>query len=727
MSWLGQAALWCALAAAAAAVAVSIVTTVTGRERGKKVLCWLAWVSFVSVSVASGVLVAALLTDDFRLAYVARHSYRMLAPAYKVAAWWSGQEGSLLFWLWLLSGYTALLAKPRRDEMGHLLAPALGIMAGVQIFFGLLLLLVAHPFQTLATPPADGRGLNPLLQSYWMISHPVLLYLGYVGMTVPFAIAMAALLVERKGNDWIRLTRRWTLSAWLFLSLGIMVGARWAYEELGWGGYWAWDPVENASFMPWLTSTAFMHSVMIQERRGMLKKWNVLLVLLTFFLTIYGTFVTRSGILSSVHTFVESDIGPWFVVFLGIILSGGLYVMVERRHLLRDDKPVESYASREFGFLVNNLIFLGLAFAIFWGTVFPLAARLFGVEVTVAAPYFNRITVPLFVALIFLMGIGPLLAWRQSSWQTIRRNLLLPVGNALLFGLLAWASGIRSWGFLLTLAGAALVVSAVTLELVQAVMARLRFTGDRWWSVVPGLVARNPRRWGGYLVHVAVVIIAVGIAGHQYYHTEQLASFRVGDTLRAGPYQLVFEGLEEGQRDGVPYVAGRMLVREGSQNLGYLLPMKLYYPGFAETQGPRTEVAIHSTLAGDLYVVLAGWDDFGTTVGFQVFWNPMIGWLWWGGLLLLAGTLVCLWPRPQRAALVIDQVYANLQELEYDRAMDKVSWEDYQRLKAELIQQAARLHGEEAAAREALARELAALRAVRAGARPAAGGDNHGG
>src|SRR5690625_1016743 len=371
-----------------------------------------------------GVLLYALLTDDFRFVYVVQNSYRLQPVAYKVAAIWSGQQGSLLFWTWLQSGYAAILARQKPERMGSLQAPALGIMLVSVGFFGMLTGFVASPFEQLQFPPAVGRGLNPLLQSFWMVSHPVMLYLGYVGLSVPFAVVMGALLVGRRGNEWIRLTRYWTVLAWLFLSMGIILGSRWAYEELGWGGYWAWDPVENASFMPWLTATAFLHSVMIQERRGMLKRWNVGLIAATFFLSIFGTFITRSGILASVHTFVESEIGAWFIGFLGLIAAGTLYLMIRRSDLLQEDRFVESYASSVFGFVLNNLILVGLTFAVFWGTVLPMAAMLFCVEVTVSAPYFNRITAPLFLGLIVLMGIVPLLAWRRSTWKAVGRQVV---------------------------------------------------------------------------------------------------------------------------------------------------------------------------------------------------------------------------------------------------------------------------------------------------------------
>lgn len=663
---------------------------------------------FGLVTAGVAVLLYALLTDDFSFRYVFSHSYRLQPTAYKIAALWSGQEGSLLFWTWLQSGYAALIARQKPERLGSLQPPALGIMLASVAFFGGLTAFVASPFGQLAAPPADGRGLNPLLQSFWMISHPVMLYLGFVGFSVPFAIAFASLIVRRKGHDWIRLTRRWTMTAWLALSLGMVLGSRWAYEELGWGGYWAWDPVENASLMPWLTATAFLHSVMIQERRGMLKRWNMALVALTFFLSVFGTFITRSGILSSVHTFVESDIGPLFLGFLGLIAAGSLYLIIDRRDLLQDERFVESYASREFGFVLNNLILVGLSFAVFWGTVFPLVSRLFGVEVTVAAPYFNRITAPLFLVLIILMGIVPLLGWRRSTWKAVGTQVMIPVALAVLSCAFLYAGGVRAPGFLLAVAGAVIVVAAIALEITQSVAARLRFTNDSPLMVLPRLLARNPRRYGGYVVHIAIVIIAVGIAGYSHYHQEALRGLEVGQQTSIGPYTIVFEGLEEGEARGVPHTAARVLVRRDGQDVGYLLPKRLYYPGWVDMQGPSTEVAIHSTAAGDLYVVLAGWDEFGTVVGFQLFWNPMMGWLWFGGLLLMGGTMFALWPRPERAPAPAERVFEALRELEYDRALGRIPEEEYSRVRAALMQQAAKLSDAETAARGALERELAA-------------------
>jgi len=713
MALLGQGLLVTAFVLALAGVGVSVWATRSGATAAARWTSRITWAVFGCVSAASAVLLYALLSDDFSFRYVFAHSYRLQPTAFKVAALWSGQEGSLLFWTWLQTLYASLLAYRSRERLGNVLPPALGILMGVTAFFAGLTAFVATPFERMAVAPADGRGLNPLLQSFWMISHPVALYMGFVGFSVPFAVAMASLIVRRTGHEWIKQTRRWTMIAWLSLSVGMVLGSRWAYEELGWGGYWAWDPVENASLMPWLTATAFLHSVMVQERRGMLKKWNVALVALTFFLAVFGTFITRSGILASVHTFVESDIGPLFLGFLGLIAAFSLYVIAGRRELLKDEKYVESYASREFGFVLNNLIFVGLAFAVFWGTVFPLVSRFFGVEVTVAAPYFNRITAPLFLVLIILMGVVPLLGWRASNWKAVGSQVMAPVGLAIAACLVLYAGGIRELGFLLAVAGAVIVVASVGVDVTQALAARLKFTDDPPLLALPRLLARNPRRYGGYIVHIGIVIIAVGIAGYSHYHQEALRGLEVGQSASVGPYTVTFEGLEEGVERGVPFTAARLLVQRDGRAIGYLTPKRLYYPGWVEMQGPSTEVAIYSTPAGDLYVVLAGWDEFGTVVGFQLFWNPMMSWLWVGGLVLMAGTLFALWPRPERAPAPAERVFEALRELEYDRALGRIPEAEYARLRAALLQQAAQLSDAERAARAALERELTAEMSAR--------------
>lgn len=707
MARVGQGVLWAAIVVCVAAV-VAFVLAVLRRDtvwarRGRAAI--LAF--FALTTVASGLLVWALLTDQFGLLYVAQQSSRDMPWAYKIAAWWSGQEGSLLFWLWLLSMYTAVVARHRHTMANPLWPGALAILSAINLFFVVLVSFAAPPFVELNPAPADGRGMNPLLQSFWMVSHPVALYLGFIGFSVPFAFAMSALWVRQPGDTWILLTKRWSLAGWLFLSLGMLLGARWAYEELGWGGYWGWDPVENASLVPWLTATAYIHSVIITERRGMLKRWTAVLVLLTFFLTIFGTFMTRSGILVSVHAFVESEIGTYFILFMGLVLAGGFYLISSRRDMLRDERHIESYASKEFSFLLNNLLFLGLAFAVFWGTVFPLLSRLFGTEVTVGAPFFTRITGPMFLAIVLLMGIGPVLSWRRANWNDARFNILVSAATGLAIAALVAAAGFREVGVVFSVAGCVFVTTTILLEIVKGVWARLRFTDDPPLLVLPRLFNRNPRRYGGYIVHFGVVLIVLGIAVHQHYFVETLPrGLTVGETVVVGPYTVTFEGLEEEARGNVPVVFANLLVRYDGQALGYLRPAKVFHPGFAEMQGPETEVAIHSTWWGDLYAILGNWDEYGSTVGFQFFWNPMVGWIWTGGLIMVFGTVFSLWPRRQRITVAVRRALEALQELEYDFAMQKVGRREYEELKAELLAAAGRIVSDEEIIRSALEREL---------------------
>lgn len=706
MATLGHMLTIAALVLSLAAVVIFVLAVRQREVRWARLGRWAVLAVFACTTAAAAILLRALLTDDFSFAYVVQQSNIDLATIYKISAWWSGQQGSLLFWLWILTTFIAVIARSERNMANPLWPAALGILATIAAFFAALVVFLASPFEALSSPPPDGRGLQPLLQSYWMISHPVALYLGFVGFSVPFAFAMGALITRQPGDEWILITKRWSLVAWLFLSLGMLLGARWAYEELGWGGYWGWDPVENASMIPWLTATAYIHSVIITERRGMLRRWTVLLVLLTFLLTIFGTFLTRSGILASVHSFVESDIGTWFIVFLGLMLGGGLYLMTSRREMLQDERLIQSYASKEFSFLLNNLLFIGLAFAVFWGTVYPLVSRLFGVEITVGAPYFDRITAPMFIGIVLLMGIGPMLAWRRATWANVRSNLLIPLINGVIVVLLLLFIGVREFGILVAFGSGVFVATTILLEILKGVWARLRFTDDSPWLVLPRLFNRNPRRYGGYIVHLGVVLIVLGIAGHQYYHTETLRSMNVGAREQVGPYTVVFEGLERGERQGVPYTAANLLVLKDGRTLGYLRPMKLEYPGFFEMQGAQTEVAIYSTWMGDLYAVLAGWTPYGSLVGFQFFWNPFVGWIWAGGVVLLAGAVFAAWPRRQRSPAPSRRALEALRELEYDFAMQKVARREYEELRAELMAAAGQAVDEEELIRSAVEREL---------------------
>ena len=662
---------------------------------------------WVLITGALGLLLWGLVSGQFALRYVAAHTSLDLSPFYRVTALWSGQEGSLLFWLWILASYTALVARRTPWEARHLLVPAVFTLTFITGFFALLVSRVAPPFVVLEPAPANGLGLNPLLQNPWMALHPVFLYLGYVGLAVPFAFGIASLVTGDGGEVWVRTVRRWSLLGWLFLSVGILFGARWAYEELGWGGYWGWDPVENASFLPWLTATAFLHSIIMQEKRGLLKRWNQVLIQATFALTILGTFITRSGILTSVHAFVESDIGPYFLVFLAVTVALGLGLLLFRWEELKDERAILSYASKEASFLFNNLVFLAAAFAVFWGTLFPLISSLFGLQVTVGPPYFNRVTGPLFAAILLLMGLAPLLSWGRLTTTVVRRNLPIPVAVGVGAGALLVVLGVRELGVVVAWALALLVGAAVVVEVVRGVQVRLE-RGEPMGRALLRVLRANPRRYGGYLVHLAVVLMAVGVVSSQAYQTRHIFSLEVGQTAAVGPYHLQFRGLEEHWDGPVRRVTANLLVREGDRTLGLIRPEKRYFPGFAEREGPTTETAIYSRPGGDLYVALSGWDDFGAAVGFIAYYTPLVSYIWAGGVLLVAGTLFALWPRRREAAREA-RILAELAEVEREYQAGRLPRREYLAWRARLVAQARAALGEEA---QALARAEAELRSL---------------
>ncbi|QBS36830.1 heme lyase CcmF/NrfE family subunit [Thermaerobacter sp. FW80] len=675
---------------------------------------WLAAALFGAVTVAVAILVHALFTDDFSFRYVASQSSRYMPIPYKISALWSGQEGSLLFWLWLLSGYTAAVAFTARQAVPTLLPYALGTLGGVAAFFALQVAVVASPFAVLPDPPSDGRGMNPLLQNPWMVSHPLTLYLGYVGMAVPFAFAVAALWTRNAGDAWIRVTRRWTLLAWLFLSIGILIGARWAYTELGWGGVWAWDPVENAALMPWLLATAFIHSSLVQEKRGMLKRWNVGLAVFIFLLTIFGTFITRSGILSSVHAFITSPTSPWFLGFLGLVLAVTAYLLIDRAPLLADERRPESAFSKETGFLLNNLLLAGLTFAVFWGTILPLVTPLFGVQVSVGPPFFNWVGVPLFFAMMVLMGVAPVLAWRRASWPRVRQMLALPTLGALALAVALFALGLREAPIVAGFAIAFFVATATLADVAAAYAARVAATGDRSLRGFWQMLNRNPRRYGGYVVHLGVVLVMIGLTGMYGYQQVQAVGLAPGESYTMGGFTITYHGLGERISEGVPAVYADLTVSRDGQVVGRLQPERRFYPAFAETMGATPEVAMLTSWSRDLYVVLGGWE--GETAGFEFYLNPMVAWVWVGGYLLVAGTLFSLWPRPAMAS-VRARVMAELAELEYDYRVGKIGAADYARLRQGLVAAAtAALSGWSEAERR-VAAEIDALAQAGAGPR----------
>jgi cytochrome c-type biogenesis protein CcmF len=608
--------------------------------------------SFIAVTAAAFALVWAAFTNDFSVAYILHHSNRALPTSYKFAALWSGQEGSLLLWAWLLTGYGFLLRLRHKVDV-KLTAYASTILAGIQVFFLLLLNFAAPPFSLVSgTIPQDGFGLNPLLQYPEMVIHPPMLYLGYVGFSVPFAFALGALMMRYPGEKWIHITRRWTMVTWLFLTCGIFLGAHWAYSVLGWGGYWGWDPVENASLMPWLTGTAFLHSVMMQEKRGMMKHWNVWLIFSTFALSILGTLLTRSGLVSSVHAFAQSSIGSWFWAFLVIVLAVCLFTYVLQRDHLKSEHKLESLVSRESSFLFNNLVLLAACFTILWGTLFPVISEYVqGNKVTVGPPFYNRVAVPIGLFLLFLTGIGPLLAWRSSSFKSIRKNFILPVVAAFVTAIVLIATGMRPWqdsGAFYSLVAwslAAMVTVAVGSEFLRGARVIQRHTGQNLFASTIQLTRRNTRRYGGYIVHFGVVVIFIGLAGSAFNQSkEQELNYKQSMTM--GPYRI--ECLDYSQDSNPNYDTEYALldVYRSGKKITQLAPEKRFYQA---SQTTSTIVANHSTLAWDLYVIYAGKDPDNGQPIIKVFLNPLVAWIWIGVIIVVLGTFVALIPNMSAA------------------------------------------------------------------------------
>jgi cytochrome c-type biogenesis protein CcmF len=605
---------------------------------------------FLMITLAVVALEYMILTSDFHNAYVAEHSNRDLLTFYKVAALWAGQEGSLLFWTWLLSIYSALVVWQNRRKNRQLMPYVVSVLMGVGTFFSLLVFFVANPFQELSVVSAagtqaftapDGNGLNPLLQYHSMVIHPPMLYLGYVGMVVPFAFAMAALITKQLGDNWIRITRRWTMVPWMLLGCGILLGGNWAYAVLGWGGYWGWDPVENASILPWLSGTAFLHSVMIQEKRGMLKVWNVALVILTFFLSIFGTFLTRSGIVSSVHAFAQSNIGPFFAVFLAIILFFSVTLLFLRLDHLKSENKLDSMVSRESGFLFNNWILLALVFAVFWGTLFPVISKAVeNATVTVGAPFFNKVAIPMGLLLLLLTGAGPLLAWRKTSFQSLKGNFTFPLIVALIAGGIMYAKGVHHLYAWMTLFLSVFVLVCILGEFWKGARTRMRTAKENFVLALYNLTMRNTRRYGGYIVHIGIVLLFVGFAG-QAFKTDTKGLMQEGDLLTVKNYMIRVDGLTTGDTPNYEYTRALLTVTKDGQAFTTMHPEKRFYKA---SQQPTSYVAIHPTLSEDLYVVLAGLDpDTGKAI-IQVFINPLVMWVWIGGVVTLLGTLLALVP-----------------------------------------------------------------------------------
>ena len=638
---IGYFALCLALAAAGYAIVASVLgaqrqhlALVRSGENGLLAVCGL-------LTIAVLALWYALIVHDFQVLYVAENSNRAMSLFYVISALWGGQSGSLLFWGWILSLYGAAVVLVNRHRYRSLMPYVVASMAITSFFFVVIHLFASDPFQRLSFTPADGRGLNPLLQHPVMAIHPPMLYLGMVGMAVPFAFAMAALVTRQLDNTWLRAARRWMLIPWTFLGAGLLLGGKWAYVELGWGGYWGWDPVENSSLMPWLAGTAFLHSIMIQERRGMLKIWNMVLVILTYGLCIFGTFITRSGIISSVHAFAQSNVGSYFATFLVLLLVSSIGLLLIRMKDLKADNRLESFISRETAFLLNNWILIGMLFAVLWGTTFPLISEMFsGEQITVGPPFFNRINVPIGLVLLFLTGAGPLFAWRRTTVASLRKNFALPVAVGLATAAVVATLGVRDLYALVSLVLCAFVIATICLEFHQGTRARMRSNDESYGRALYRLSSKSRRRYGGYMVHLSMIMLFVGFTG-KAFTVEKEFVLEYGESFQLDDYTFTYEALAHSEDANKTVDAAAVTLSQAGEFLSTMIPERHFYKSFE--QG-TTEVSIFSRLREDIYLILVGYSQGGQSAKFQVYLNPLVNWVWIGGVVFVLGSLWAMWP-----------------------------------------------------------------------------------
>ena len=626
------------------------VISVVGARRGSRRLIESGvgafYLTCALMTVASAVMINAFLTGDYSIKYVVHYSDSVQPLFYKITSYWGGLDGSIMFWVFLLSVFGTIAVSVNRERYRELIPYVVATISTVEMFFLYLMVVHKNPFTTyLTNVPADGEGLNPLLQNYWMAIHPPSLYTGFVGMTIPFAFGIAALVTGHLDDSWLRAVRRWTMFSWLFLSFGLTLGMIWAYEELGWGGYWAWDPVENAGLLPWFTATAFLHSVMVQERRSMLRVWNVTLVILTFFLTIFGTFMTRSGVVQSVHAFGEDRTLAWlFTIFMIAILTFSFGLVIYRLPLLRARNELDSWMSREAAFLVNNWILVFCAVFVLFATMFPtLSEAITGERLTVGPPFFNKWMLPIGLVLLFLTGLGPLLAWRKSTLQNIRNQFMWPTIAAVVTLAALAAVGLRQWAPLACFALCALVTATITQEFWRGAVIRRKNTGTDFLTALIGLVGRNKRRYGGYIVHVGIVLVFLGFAGNAYKRDEQV-QLKPGQQMTIGRYTLRNDGVKLNDDGQKQMITAYIAVFENGNQIDTLYPARWYYQ--KHENEPTTEVAIRRTVAEDLYIVLAA-DKQGVATQnatLQVVVNPLVNWIWFGFGVLAFGTGIALLP-----------------------------------------------------------------------------------
>ncbi len=645
-----------------------VVSIVAGRRRdatlaasGRNAL----YLVSALITVSTLTVVYLLATDVFSNEYVASHSERALPMFYKIATLWGGQSGSLLFWSFLLAIYSSLMVATLWKKEARRGPWLVATLLGVQLFFIIISLFASNPFNRLWVMPdgstlgavfrpagaslfipADGTGLNPLLQNYWMVAHPIFLYLGYVGLALPFAYAAASLLSGDLDDSWVKRVRIWNLLPWMFLTIGIILGSQWAYIELGWGGFWAWDPVENASLIPWLTATAFLHSIMIQEHRGMLKVWNMILAFLGFWLAIVGTFITRSGIIDSVHAFAISSIGPLFLAFIALSLFAYAILLWLRLPKLESDAELDSLLSREAAFLYVNVLFVASAFVTLFGTLFPIISEaISGTKIAVNAPYFNKVDGPIFLGLLLLMGLGPLLGWRRTSNAMLQKSLAVPTALALAVAGAVFILVSRNWVPIVAWGMTALVLGTILWEFYRGAASRHRATGEGWLQAAWLVTARNQRRYGGYLVHLGVVLMAFGMVGAVAFQHNLKISIPINNSVELGGYTFTYTGLDQVKASNHDEVIATIVVTKGARDVATMHPsMNFYNSRVGRDSGPTTEVGLHTTLIEDVYVVLNGYERGGDLAAFELFVNPLMLWMWIGGLVMVFGAVFAMLP-----------------------------------------------------------------------------------
>ena len=605
-------------------------------------------VSLLSI-FATIILTQLLMTSNFDVDYVAHYTSQETPLIYKFTALWAGQSGSLLFWLFILSLYAIIAILQNQRSQLKLMPWVMIVLVTVQLFFLILVNFITNPFAPTETDfvIANGLGLNPLLQNATMAIHPPMLYLGFVGFTVPFAFSIAAMAQRDMNALWMRTVRQWLLFVWLMLSIGVMLGGWWAYQELGWGGYWAWDPVENASFMPWLAGTALLHSVMIQEKKDMLKVWNMVLIIITFTLCIFGTFLTRSGVMSSVHSFTASSLGPIFLGFVFFILVVSFGLMSRRMQLLRSKKRIESFSSRESGFLFNNVVFIVMCFAVLWGTLFPVISEAVrGTKITVGAPFFNQINIPIGLVLLCLTGIGPLLVWRKTSKQSFVRNFTTPVIAGLVMALVLYIINIRGY-VLISFSLSVFVLTTISLEFARGIRSRITVHKENPLTAFWRLLRKNRSRYGGYIVHVGIVFMFIGFTGHAF-DTEKEFGLKKDETNHLSGYTFVLQNIREEERPNhYAWIADLHVSDASGKEIVLLHPEKRIYfhrnPD-PERRQPHSELDIYSTMKQDIYSIFNSVDLENGVAYLKIMINPLVNWVWFGGFIFVLGTLVALWP-----------------------------------------------------------------------------------